>query len=72
MLKDRNYFNSQVRDKKKDRARDDDMEEDIRPKQSSFDIPFMTVEEVRLFSLFCVSLCLACFTSFLIGIPLLS
>lgn len=35
-----------MRDKKKDRARDDDMEEDIRPKQSSFDIPFMTVEEI--------------------------
>ena len=30
------------------------MEEDIRPKQSSSDIPFMTAEEVRVF-LFSVS-----------------
>ncbi|XP_066028576.1 E3 UFM1-protein ligase 1 homolog [Pocillopora verrucosa] len=35
-----------VRDKKKDRARDEDVEEDIRPKQSSSDIPFMTAEEI--------------------------
>ena len=42
-----------MRDKKKDRARDEDMEEDIRPKQSSSDIPFMTAEEVRVFLFFC-------------------
>ena len=42
-----------MRDKKKDRARDEDVEEDIRPKQSSSDIPFMTAEEVRVFLFFC-------------------
>lgn len=34
-----------MRDKKRDRARDEDLEEDIRPKQNSTDLPFMTVEE---------------------------
>lgn len=36
----------QVRDKKKDRARDEEVEEDTRPKQNSTDLPFMSVEEV--------------------------
>ena len=45
--------NPEVRDKKKDRARDEDVEEGIRPKQSSSDIPFMTAEEVRVFLFFC-------------------
>ena len=35
-----------MRDKKRDRARDEEVEEDARPKQSSTDLPFMSVEEV--------------------------
>ena len=41
-------FKYQVRDKKRDRARDEDLEEDTRPKQNSTDLPFMTVEEASM------------------------
>ena len=42
-----------MRDKKRDRARDEDLEEDTRPKQNSTDLPFMTVEEVSVLFLCC-------------------
>ena len=54
-----------MRDKKKDRARDEDVEEDIRPKQSSTDLPFMTIEEASVLFL-CLFVCLfVCCVSFL-------
>ena len=46
-------FKYQVRDKKRDRARDEDLEEDTRPKQNSTDLPFMTVEEASVLFLCC-------------------